>query len=258
MPRRTHGGSDDAPRGWDALVAWGAGRVLRRLGSGRDRDVRLVELGGRRAVARLGGAGDEALDWEIDLLGHLHEVGVGVPRIVPALDGRRRVGQLIVVEEVDGRPPESTEDWRAVVSALQWLHRMTEDWTQRPGRRSSIEMVRSEHSDDLDLSRLPVEVVETCRAAWQRLADAPLAVVQGDPSGSNIRITATGPVFLDWSASRVDVADLDLVGLPNDVLPISGKRLWRAAQAEAAWAAARDWVVDEALARRHLERIDWP
>lgn len=260
MARRNPDHDGDGPRiaGWDALVAWGSGRVLRTLGGGTGRDVRLVELEGRRAVARLGAYSEDELDWELDLLEHLDEVGVGVPRIVPTLDGRRRVGRLVVVEEVVGSPPTSVDDWIAVGSALRWLHRMTDDWPQRPGRAASIDLVAMDRADGIDLTDIPDEVTEICRAAWRRVDGWPTAVVQGDPHISNIRMTARGPVFLDWSAARVDIPELDLAELPDVACPITGKRRWLAAQAGAAWIAARSWNLDVEHARRNLDRIDWP
>jgi Ser/Thr protein kinase RdoA (MazF antagonist) len=259
ISRRTPDGDDVTPvAGWNELVGWGSGRVLRRLGGDGGRDIRLVELEGRRAVARLGGYSEVEIDWELDLLEHLAEVGVGVPRIVPALDGRRRAGRLVVVEEVVGHAPTSTEDWIAVGSALRWLHRMTDDWPQRPGRLSSIDLLHVDRADGIDLREVPDEVTEICRAAWRRVDGMPTAVIQGDPHISNIRITPMGPVFLDWSAARVDIPDLDLAELPDEACPIHGKRRWLASQAAAAWTAACTWNTDLEHARRNLDRIDWP
>lgn len=252
------GDEEGGARGWDALVAWGSGRVLARLHQRRGRDVRLVELEGERRVASLGAYSEVELDWELDLRDHLGRSGVNVPRIVPTADGRRRVGSLVVVEEVEGQPPASPEDWAAVVSALRWLHRMTPDWPQRPGRRGSGDLIGVAGTDDLPLDALPSEVVDICRAAWRRVADWPTAVVLGDPDAGNVRMTPAGPVFLDWSAARVDVPELDLAALPDAVSPLVGRRRWLAAQALAGWSAARSWPVDADRARRHLDRIDWP
>lgn len=252
------GGKGSGARGWDALVAWGSGRVLARLHQQRGRDVRLVELDGERRVAALGAYSDAELDWELDLREHLGQVGVNVPRLVPTVDGRRRVGHLVVVEEVGGPPPGSPADWAAVVSTLRWLHRMTADWPQRPGRRGSGELIGVAGTDDLPLDALPSEVVDICRAAWQRVADWPTAVILGDVHAGNVRMSAAGPVLLDWSAARVDVPELDLAALPDAVSPLEGRRRWLAVQALAGWSAARSWPVDTERARRHLDRIDWP
>jgi Ser/Thr protein kinase RdoA (MazF antagonist) len=256
--RRSDDEDGGVVRGWDGLIAWGSGRILDRRSGTRGRDVRLVELEGRTAIASLGAYSEAELDWELDLRDVLGRSGVNVPRLVPAADGRRRVGTLVVVEEVHGEPPSSPQDWDAVTSALRWLHRTTAEWPQRPGRASSADLVTGAGADDLHLRGLPDEVVEICRAAWGRIAEWPTTVVVGDSHGSNIRMTPAGPVFLDWSAARVDAPEIDLAALPESRSPLEGRRRWLATQALAAWSAARAWPTDTARARRQLDRIDWP
>lgn len=244
--------------GWSGLVAWGPGQVLARLDGDPTHDRRLVEVGGRRRVARLGGPGGADLDWELDLLDHLHDVGVNVARPVPTADGRRRVGRLVLFEEVDGTPPRTGDDWHDVASALRWLHRMTDDWPQRPGRRTSAELARGGAPGDLSPAPLPPRVHDTCRGAWGRVGDDELAVVLGEVDADLIRMTPTGPVFLDWSQARVDTPALDLAGLPEDISPLDRRRRWLASQALAAWTVARSWSVDLDHAQRALDRIHWP
>lgn len=256
--RRTSAHDRAATHGWDGLVAWGPGQVLAKLGSDGHHDVRLVELDGRRRVARLGGHGSAELDWELDLLEQLHAGGVNVARAVPTADGRRRLGRLVVFEEVEGPPPTSRQDWEDVASALRWLHRVTSDWPQRPGRRTSAELARGGTSDDLAATPLPPRILDTCRGAWGRLDERELSVVFGEVRSDVIRMTPRGPVFLDWSRARVDAPALDLAGLPEEVSPLDRRRRWVAAQCLAAWTAARTWSTDIAHARAALDSIRWP
>jgi len=244
--------------GWDALVAWGSGRVVRPLRSARGVDVRLAEVEGQRVVARLTRRNDATLDWELALMTRLRNAGVPVPAAIPTRDGRPRVGGLCVVGEVRGHVPTTDGDWAEVVSMLRRVHRATVDWPQRPGRCSVLELMHLDGDDEIDLSDLPEDVRTTCRAAWSRMAGAAMSVVLGDVAAANIRMTDDGPVFLDWGSARVDAADLDLVSLPQGHCPIDGRRSWTAAQALSAWAAATTWELDPDEARGHLSEIDWP
>ncbi|QGG95951.1 phosphotransferase [Actinomarinicola tropica] len=256
--RRTSGTGSTTTRGWDGLVAWGPGQVLAKLGGDHHHDVRLVELDGRRRVARLGTHGDAALEWELDLLEQLHAAGVNVARPIRTADGRRRVGPLVVFEEVEGPPPTTRRDWDDVASALRWLHRITADWPQRPGRRTSVELARGGTSDDLTATPLPPRILDRCRGAWGRLDERDLAVVLGEVRADVIRMTPRGPVFLDWTGARVDDPALDLAGLPEDASPLDRRRRWSASQALAAWTVARSWSVDLGHARQALDTIRWP
>jgi hypothetical protein len=97
------------------LRAWGRDAVaLERLGGGYRNRAWAVRVGGRRCVARDSGEGRSgpALDWELDLLQELAGAGFRVPSPVPTLDGRRRVGGLVVTTWLEGDPPAGERDWR--------------------------------------------------------------------------------------------------------------------------------------------------
>lgn len=244
--------------GWDALVAWGSGRVLRPLRSARGVDARLVEVDGLTAVARLSRRSEAGLDWELALMSRLRDAGVVTPHVVPTRDGRQRVGALTVVTRVAGGVPSSPEDWVAVAAVMGKVHRATVDWPQRPGRASVLELVELDGDDEIDLTDLPAEVRDVCRIAWRRLAGASTSVVVGDVSSDNIRMTEAGPVFLDWAMAHVDVVDIEVVSLPEHAASLPDRRRWEAAQGASAVAAATAWAQDPVEARGHLEEIDWP
>jgi Ser/Thr protein kinase RdoA (MazF antagonist) len=239
--------------GWEALGRWGqyAARI-ERLTGGVANDVWSVRVNGRLAVGRLGRRSDADLAWETELLQHLDREGLTVPVPIPALDGRLFADGLVVMTYLEGGPPQTHADWRRVAEALRELHRLTQGWPQRPGWRSSIDLLHAEIGTKIDLGAMPAEGVARCRAAWARLAGRQTCVVHGDPnSPGNVRVTADRVALIDWDESHVDVPDLDLA-LPDNAAGLDDGEYDVAAQASAAWEAAVCWD-DEYSIRRLAE-----
>jgi len=235
--------------GWDSLRLWGPDAVrLERLAGNSPNEVHSVRVNGMLAVGRLGTRGDADLAWEAGLLQHLHRNGMTVPVPIPTLDGRLFVDGLMVITFVEGGPPGSDADWRRVADTLRELHRLTAGWPQRPGWRSSSELLQADTGTRIDLAAMPAEAVVRCRAAWARLAGRPRSVVHGDPNPGNIRMTADRVALIDWDESHVDVSDLDL-SLPGNAAGHDAATLDMVAQASAAWEAAVCWKDDYAVKR---------
>jgi len=159
------------PMGWEALRHWGAVRVEQLTGGVGVNEVWSVRVGGRLAVARLGRRGDADLAWETDLLRHLDRAGMHVPVPIPTMDGRHFADGLVVMSYVEGRQPETGADWRRVAETLRRLHRLTRGWPQRPGWRSSTDLLHTETGTRVDLGAMPPEGVVRCRTAWARVAE---------------------------------------------------------------------------------------
>ncbi len=238
--------------GWQALAQWGEDAVrVERLTGGVANDVWSVLVDGRLAVGRLGSRTDADLAWETELLVHLDRHGMAVPVPIPTTDGRLFADGLVVMTHVAGGPPETDADWCRVADTLRQLHRLTVDWPQRPGWRSSIDLLHAETGTKIDLAAMPEEGVARCRAAWARLLGRPTCVVHGDPNAANVRMTADRVVLIDWDESHVDIADLDLV-LPHNAAGLEESTYDIAQQASAAWEAAVCWD-DEYSVRRLAE-----
>jgi Ser/Thr protein kinase RdoA (MazF antagonist) len=236
--------------GWDALKLWGedAERV-ERLAGGVANDVWSVRVGGRLAVGRLGKRGDADLAWEAGLLRHLDRQGLAVPAPIPAMDGRLFVDGLMLMTFVAGGPPHTADDWRRVAETLREVHRVTQGWPQRPGWRSSTDLLSADTGTRIDLNAMPAEAVVRCRAAWRRLAGRETRVVHGDPNPRNILMTADRVALIDWDEAHVDVPDLDLGKLPVGAAGYDAVEQDIAAQASAAWEAAVCWKDDYSVRR---------
>ena len=238
--------------GWETLEQWGDDvRRVAPLTGGVANQVWSVRVDGQLAVGRLGARSDADLAWETGLLRHLDRAGLTVPVPIATTDGRWFADGLVVMTHVEGSQPETEADWRRVADTLRRLHRLTQGWPQRPGWRSSTDLLLAETGTKVDLGAMPPEGVARCRAAWARLVGRPTCVVHGDPNPGNIRITPERVALIDWDESHVDVADLDLV-LPHDAADL-GDAHDVAAQASAAWEAAVCW--DDAHAREQLARV---
>jgi Ser/Thr protein kinase RdoA (MazF antagonist) len=243
--------------GWEALDQWGGdvARIEPLTGGVGVNELWSVRVNGHVAVGRLGKRSHADLSWETELLRYLDREGMAVPVPIPTKDGRFFADGLVVMTYVEGGPPETEADWRRVADTLRRLHRLTDGWPQRPGWRSSTDLLHADTGTRVDLGAMPSEGVARCRAAWARLTGRERCVVHGDPNAGNIRITADRVALIDWDESHVDVPDLDLV-LPYNAAGLDDDTHDAAAQAKAAWEAAVCWDptgTDEFAVRRLAE-----
>ena len=230
-----------SPVGWEALGQWGEdAHLIEPLAGGVANNVWSVRVHGHLAVGRLGTRNDADLAWETELLQHLDREGLTVPVPIPTTDGRLFADGLVVMTYVEGGPPETEADWRRVADVLRRLHLLTQGWPQRPGWRSSTDLLHAETGTRINLAAMPPEGVARCRAAWARLIGRQTCVVHGDLNPRNIRMTANRVALIDWDESHVDVPDLDLV-LPHNTAGLDDDAYDIAAQAWAAWGAAVCW-----------------
>lgn len=239
--------------GWETLRLWGENvSRIDPLAGGVSNDVWSVRVRGSLAVARLGSRSDADLAWETNLLQYLDREGLTVPVPIPTTDGRLFADGLVVMTYVEGHSPETAADWRRVADTLRHLHHLTGHWLQRPGWRSSLDLLQVETGTRINLGAMPAEAVARCRAAWARLSGRPTSVVHGDLNPRNIRVTPDRIGLIDWDESHVDVPDLDLA-LPHDAAGLGESAYDVAAQASAAWQAAVCW--DDAYSVRRLAEV---
>ena len=239
--------------GWETLGLWGedVGRI-EPLAGGVANDVWSVRVRGHLAVGCLGARSDADLAWETRLLQHLDREGLTVPVPIPTTDGRLFADGLMVMTYMEGGPAVTEADWQRVADTLRRLHRLTQGWPQRPGWRSSTDLLHAETGTRIDLAAMPPEGVARCRAAWARLSGRQTCVVHGDNNAGNVRMTANRVALIDWDESHVDVPDLDLA-LPHNAAGLEADAYDIAGQASAAWEAAICW--DDAYSIRRLAEV---
>jgi hypothetical protein len=190
-------------------------------------------------------AGWEALDqWGEDAI-RIEPLAGGVANDVWSVrvHGQLAVGRL-------GTRSDADLTWE---TELLQLHRLTQGWPQRPGWRSSTDLLHADRGTKIDLGAMPPEGVARCRAAWARLIGRQTCVVHGNPNNpGNIRMTSNRVALIDWDESHVDIPDLDLV-LPHNAAGLGSDMLDIAAQAAAAREAAVCW--DDEYAIRRLAEV---
>src|SRR5437660_12801932 len=168
------------PVGWEALEQWGVDVArIEPLAGGVANDVWSVRVNGHLAVGRLGARSDADLAWETELLQHLDREGLIVPVPIPTTDGRLFAKGLVVMTYMEGGPPETEADWRRVADTLRKLHRLTQGWPQRPGWRSSTDLLHAEPGPRTVLGRFRPGAVGGCQARWRRLIEGHMCVVPG-------------------------------------------------------------------------------
>jgi hypothetical protein len=64
-----------------------------------------------------------------------------MPEPIPTTDGRYFADGLVVMTYVEGGPPEA--DWRRVAGTFRQLHRLIQGWPERPGWRSSTDLLHA-------------------------------------------------------------------------------------------------------------------
>ncbi len=237
------------------LEPWGAAEVDSEV-SGLRNSVWSIHLHGERYIARVSPRSASVLEWELDLLEKLAGHGFTVPAPVPTASGARHLDGLVVFTFVEGREPEGPRDWQLVGEELHRLHELTPGWSQRPGFRTSRDLVTANTGGDADMSLLPRADAELCRRAWSKLPDTHECVVHGDPSPTNILIDGDTVGLIDWDEARVDSPLLDLGALPDaKTAGLSLDDFRRAQQASVAWEVAVCWQLESDYTRRRLREL---
>jgi Ser/Thr protein kinase RdoA (MazF antagonist) len=238
-----------------AVAAWPGVELLEALPGGARNQVLLARRGDRRLVVRRSTRSSASLDWELDLLEHLAEYGIGVPRVVPADDGRRHVHGVLIQEFVEGHPPRTDDEWRRVVEMVALVHQLTVGWPQRPGFASARELLVADRGGDVCLDAMPAQAVRVIRRAWRPVLAGRECAIHGDVGAGNVLVAEAQVTLLDWDEARVDVPWFDFAFLPATVavpVPVPVDAL---VIAGLAWETATCWLPEPDYARRRLAEL---
>lgn len=212
-------------------------------------------LDGERVVVRHSRRSPASLVWELDLMQRLVAEGFHVPVTRPADDGSISIDGVVVQSWLDGGPPATDDDWRAVAAELQRLHRALPGHPQRPDCEVVSKLAMARRSVDADLDAIPAAVVDRAVEVFEACAAVPTAVIHGDLAPGNIRIAADGRVgLIDWDESRVDHVWHDLSNLGVQVLDDESHA--RAEELSNAWEAVNAWTLEPDYARDRFAQLD--
>lgn len=237
-----------------AAAAWPDLRLGTRVAVGDRSAVWRGELDGAAVSVRASRRSVPSLEWELDLLNHLDDAGVGVARPIHSRDQRLHVDGVVVQPWIEGREPSDEADWRAVGDALMSIHRLGTDVGQRPGCSAVTTLRATRRSVDADLDAMPDELVDELCTLFESYDDVATSVIHGDPHADNIKIIADGAVvLLDFDESRVDLVWHDLSNLGVQMLDTADHK--RAMRLSDAWEAANAWIPEPDYARQRLESL---
>lgn len=215
----------------ESVAAWSGVEVIRALTGGARNPVFLADRDGQQLVVRRSARSPAALDWELDLLEHLRELGIGVPRLVPSDDGRRHVGGVLIHHFIEGRRPRDSRDCRSVVEVLTAVHESTVGWPQRPRKPTTQGHSRSPTAPRSAASCAPAsfrgrDEYQECGGSQHALVAAvsevlPVAVF-GDPLqsifdfGGNVPVDWTTHVTARWPSLDLPVRGGDGTGTTSN------------------------------------------
>lgn len=237
------------------VSAWPELELIRPLAGGARNVVFLARRGSHDYVVLRSGRPTESLDWELDLLDYLDEVGAPVPHRVATADGRRHSNGVVVERFVSGDPPCTRHDRQRVIDALAAVHEATAEWPQRPGFASSRDLMTGLSGGDVRLDAMPANAVAAVRVAWRPVASSQPTVIHGDPGPSNVVMADGAPVLLDWDEARVDAPAFDFADFDDDVAVPCRLDRQTLRTAGVAWEAATCWTSEPDYAAARLAEL---
>jgi len=222
-----------------------------------DIDAKLEPLpGGNRNTAfrTLGLAGDlvfkttrrepAAIEWLLPVFDLAEQSGFIVPRPIKSRNGRY-VEQGWTCEPFLRGEAFRAADVTRIAPQLLRFQEATAKLSQRPGFLAAADFLNHERGGDIDLRRMPPEIVALCRAAWSEISAAPKSVVHGDLNAANMIWTRDNQIALvDWDEARVDATLFDNV--PTGTAAASKAHR----MAVLAWEVACAWHLEPEYARK--------
>ncbi|MEM6888205.1 MAG: phosphotransferase [Pseudomonadota bacterium] len=232
---------------------WGMAAALEPLSGGNRSSVYRTCGPAPPLVFKSTTRGEDALRWLLPVLDRARLAGFRVPEMLISRAGTYSADGWTCESFLPGQPA-SDADLRALAPMLAGFHTHARLLPQRPGFLSSEMLLRENWGGDVNLARMPVELVAMCRDAWAALLyDEPETaaletIIHGDLCPENVLMQpGQPPALIDWDEARRDRAAFDHVYLGH------GSAVLR--QAHLAWEVACSWTREPTYARRMAARL---
>ncbi|MCZ4273523.1 phosphotransferase enzyme family protein [Maritalea porphyrae] len=226
------------------LNLWGDFELVGRLAGGHRNCAYQVRGAGGNFVLKSTRREETAIDWLLAVHQVAQEQGIVVPSLQHGKNGCLVQEGWTLEAFIEGKYPEKLPiDWLQAV--MPKFHDATCNFSQRPGFASSLDLLRIETGGDVDLNKMPNELVDALRKAWRDASSSPQAVVHGDINVSNlVEVQNGGFALLDWDETRVDFSFYD------EMQFAAAQHNDAAEQAAKAYEIACSWLVEPKYARR--------
>ncbi|MDD8022510.1 MAG: aminoglycoside phosphotransferase family protein [Paracoccaceae bacterium] len=229
------------------IHCWGVSAELRPLlGGHRNLAFRTVGLP-HDLVFKSTRRSREAIAWLSTVHALAQQSGFVVPTLLKSTGGQYLVDGWTCEAFIHGRAflPSDIPSIRREISRF---HRLTENVPQRPGFLSARDLLTATKGGDVDLDKMPADLVETCRRAWHKLGNGRHAVVHGDLTPGNLVRCADGrAALLDWDECRRDHPQFD-IGCLGPACATVQQALW-------AWETACSWEIEPVHALQVAARL---
>ena len=182
-----------------------------------------------------------SVEWLSNIHEQARQAGFVVPHLLKSTSGNLIEDGWTCEEFIEGVPLDPS-DLLCLGTCMQSFHKAASHFPQRPLFRSSKELLSVSTGGDVELNKMPVEVVQKCRDAWRAVASRDESIVHGDLNAGNVLVTSEHRfALIDWDECRRDLVLFDC-GLPE-------KDDDDARQARVAWEVACSWSIEPKYAR---------
>ena len=182
-----------------------------------------------------------SLEWLSKVHERARHVGFVVPRLLKSNTCNLIEDGWTCEEFIEGVQIEP-RDLRCIAPNVRRFHKAASYLPQRPQFQSSKGLLSVSTGGDVDLNKMPGELVQKCRDAWRAVASRDESIIHGDLNAGNVLVTPEHRfALIDWDECRRDLVlfDCGLIEKDDDA----------ARQARKAWEVACSWIVEPEYAR---------
>lgn len=188
-----------------------------------------------------------SVEWLLEVHERARHAGFVVPLLLRSVNCNLIEDGWTCEEFVVGTQIESA-DLSRIAPHLSRFHNAVSLLPQRPQFHSSKELLHVSTGSDVDLNKMPKELVRKCRDAWRAVASREESIIHGDLNVGNVLVTNdNGFALLDWDECRRDLVLFDSGQVEKDDEA--------AQQARMAWEVACSWTLEPDHARALAGRL---